>query len=136
MRNLSKLVLFIMFAVIIAVSCNKEEEEKKDSTVEITVENLNGEVQSNTTVYMFKEPATETFGNKPIYAKKESVTDENGVAKFELLETIDLDPINSQTTLYFTCLTKLSSTSYSVDGTIGITITNGENYSKTLKLNN
>lgn len=138
MKNLSKILFSLLFLSFISISCEKEEDELKNSTdsnVEITIKGVDGNIKPNITVYMFKDPATETFGNNPIYARKESVSDENGIARFELKETIDLDPIDSQTTLYFTSLTKISEMSYSVDGTIGVTVKKGENFSKTLNLN-
>ena len=139
MKNLPKLLFSLLFLSFISISCEKDEDEElknsTDSIVEITVKSVDGKIKSNVTVYMFTDPATETFGHSTIYAKKESVSDENGIARFELKETIDLDPIDSQTTLYFTSLTKISEMSYSVDGTIGVTVKKGENISKTLNLN-
>ena len=51
---------------------------------------------------MFKSehgPNTEFF--KPFFADKQSITESNGVATFELQEVYDLEVIDTQTTLYF-----------------------------------
>ncbi|MBN2614748.1 MAG: hypothetical protein JXR71_03570 [Bacteroidales bacterium] len=110
--------------------------EKKDGTVsskvEIAVNDLSGAPVANETVYMFTDPSTETFGSKPIYAAKTSVTDENGVAGFDLQEVFDLDPVSTQTTLYFTILKKVSTNTYQVRGTIGVTVKKGTTYKKNL----
>ena len=124
------LAIFIGFT-----SCEKDDDNSNvSSKVEITLKELTGKLVSNETIYMFTEPSTETFGNKPIYAKKSSVTNESGIASFELQEVFDLDAVSSQTTLYFTVLSKVSTTSYDVKGTIGVTVKKGESYKKTLTL--
>jgi hypothetical protein len=115
-------------------SCENEEEVSTASNVQITVKDLTGNSISNKTVYMFSDPTTETFGSDPIFAKKTSVTNENGIASFELQEVIDLDSVDSQTTLYFTVLTKVSTSNYTVNGTIGLTVKKGDDYKKTLTL--
>ncbi len=125
------LAIFVGFT-----SCEKDDDESTSSKVEITVKNSSGSIQANTTVYMFTDPSNETFGNKPIYAKRSAVTNSNGIANFELQVVTDLDAVNSQTTLYFTVLNKISSNSYSVKGSVGLTVTKGQNSSTILRLNN
>ncbi|WP_343330421.1 hypothetical protein [Polaribacter staleyi] len=130
-----KFYFIAVIAMIFSFSNCENDEDTISSIVQITVNDVSGNSISNETVYMFSQPTTETFGSNPIHAKQSSVTDESGIATFELQEVIDLDPINSQSTLYFTVLEKTSSTNYSVKGTIGVTIKKGDNYKKTLTLN-
>ncbi len=131
------LFLIATFAMFIGfTSCELDLDESTSSKVKITVKNENGDIQVNKTVYMFKKPSSEKFGKDPVFAKRTSVTNSKGIANFELKEDIDLDEVNSQTTLYFTILSKSSSGQYSVEGTVGLTVKNGDNASKILILKN
>lgn len=129
---MKKVSLFFAWVMILAfcvgfTSCEKND----DATVSITVKKF-GIPQSNVTVYMFDEPATSNFGSKPIFADKSSVTNDNGVAVFGLQNVIDLDPINNQTTLYFTVFAMDNTT---ILGTVGVTLRKGDNIQKVLTIN-
>jgi hypothetical protein len=126
--------LIALLAMFLGFSSCEKEEETVSSKVEITVKDGSGNLVANETVYMFKEPATETFGNNPIYANKNCITNDSGVATFELQDVFDLDPISTQTSLYFTIFSKISGTSYIVKSTVGVTIKKGETLKKTMTI--
>lgn len=95
---MKKLLPILMMFLLVFSACKKEEVK---TIAEITVKS-NGSNQSGTTVYMFssnQSPNSSFF--TPFFTTRSVVTDANGIAKFELQETFDLDVINSQTTLYF-----------------------------------
>ena len=92
------LISIISIALLTLNSCEKES-KTAIANVNVTQFGLN---KSGVTVYMFKSengPNTEFF--KPFFADKQSITESNGVATFELQEVYDLEVIDTQTTLYF-----------------------------------
>lgn len=98
---MKKLLLFYSVLLMSLISCSDDDEIATRTFVEITVtENL--ETKSGVTVYMFsdlKGPDTGFFD--PFYADKSVITENDGVATFNLQEVFDLDIIDTQTTLYF-----------------------------------
>ena len=87
-----KKILIVMLAAILGLSltgCNSD--SKSDATVKVKVVDLLGLPQSGETVYMFKAQKWdqgESF-REVIFKDKSAVTDNNGVATFELQETLD-----------------------------------------------
>ncbi|MBN1112336.1 MAG: hypothetical protein JXA53_05410 [Bacteroidales bacterium] len=132
MKKILNLLLVLSF--VVGMSSCKKDDENPNTKVVITVKDALGKVKPNTTVHMLDEAASETLGNNPIFAMKSVVTDDNGVATFELQELFDLDVTATQTTLYFTIFEKSSFTTYKVLATAGVTIKRGETINKELKL--
>ncbi len=86
--------------MLILSSCSKDDEAVV-SIAQITVTE-NGSLKSGITVYMFGDsegPSTNFF--TPTFSDKTVVTENNGVATFDLQEIFNLNVIDSQTTLYF-----------------------------------
>jgi len=96
--------LFYFFAILTIFgltfsSCEKEEKAAATAKVEVK---QSGQAKAGVTVYMFKNlkgPSTNFF--KPLHADRQSVTESDGIATFELKETFDLEIIDTQTTLHF-----------------------------------
>lgn len=95
-------LLFLTLSLgFITTSCDKDNENQINATVNIKVVE-NGAPKSGVTVCMFPDnmgPETDFF--KPLHAKKKVISQNNGIATFELKEIFDLEIINNQTTLYF-----------------------------------
>lgn len=119
-------ILAILF--ITMTSCDKEDEET-GAVAKITVLE-SGVTKSGIVVYMFSDregPSSSFF--TPFHSDKSVVTDDNGIATFELQEIYDLDAIDSQTTIYFGV--------FSGDNNIGytaMTIKKGDNKSGTINV--
>ena len=98
MKNFIR-IFFI--STIFTLGLNSCEKESDKATVKVKV-TQNGQPQSGITVYMFSKnqsPDTDFF--TPFYARRQSITENDGIATFELQDTFDLEIINEQTTLYF-----------------------------------
>ncbi|MGL4956814.1 MAG: hypothetical protein ACRC9X_06515 [Bacteroidales bacterium] len=114
---MKKLILISLMALpfLMLNSCAKESE---GSIVSISVKK-DGVVQPNVTVYMFNSAANTIPGSLPSAAKKEAITDENGVAKFDLQDTFEASILETLT-MYFTVLGNRNAESiYPVLGTTG-----------------
>ena len=99
MKNFIRIFFISTILIFGLESCGKD--SKNSATAKVKVEQ-NGLPKSGVTVYMFgnrKGPDSSFF--TPFHADKQSVTENDGIAIFELKETFDLELINDQTTLYF-----------------------------------
>jgi hypothetical protein len=99
--NFLILVIIALLTVSISFSGCKKEEKEKGATAKVLVTEK-GQPKTGVTVYMFNKnqgPGTSFF--TPFYAKRQSITESDGVATFELQDTFDLENIDTQTTLYF-----------------------------------
>lgn len=124
----TRIILFSVISLVLLTltSCDKE---VKTAKVEVNV-TQGGSSKSGVTVYMFNSlqgPDTEFF--KPFFADKQSVTESNGLAVFELQEVYDLEVIDTQTTLYFAVFD-----GETVLGKSAVTIKAGETKSIDIKL--
>ncbi|MCQ2323961.1 MAG: hypothetical protein MJZ53_03820 [Paludibacteraceae bacterium] len=99
----------------------------KSTTVEVTVLK-NGQAVANETVYQFTTSLwnQEAFKD-PFYAKRQAVTNDNGVAVFELQSVQDLEVIDNQTTLYYATFNGKTLTGYA-----GVTVKEGDNKQVTI----
>ena len=128
-----KKILIVMLAAVLGLSltgCNSD--SKSDATVKVKVVDLLGLPQSGETVYMFKAQKWdqgESF-REVTFKDKSAVTDNNGVATFELQETFDLDIIDSQTTLYFATFGNDGKT---IKGQTAVTVKKGETKEATIR---
>lgn len=128
---MKKVVLLVtLFAIVFLTgSCDKEY-EKVNAIAEIEVK-VDGEVRSGITVYMFTEqtgPNTSFF--VPFHARKFAVTDSKGIARFELIDALDLSPVTTQNTFYYGVFGE----SNDVLGTVSITIKKGETKKGSIKI--
>lgn len=127
-----KKILFITSIALLFTAFNsscEKDEDNVSSYAEIKILE-NGERQSGVTVYMFsenKDPNSNLF--QPHAADKSVVTESDGVAKFDLQETFDLDIIDTQTTLYFGVFDQDDNTL----GYTGLTIKKNETKSATIE---
>ena len=97
---MKKSLFFAALALVVFTfsSCLKSTK----STVSVTVENELGVKQPDKVVYMFtlKVWDEKAATRQPTDAKKKVVTDRDGIAVFEL-SSLDLEFVDSQTTVYF-----------------------------------
>ncbi|MDY3547726.1 hypothetical protein PG291_03820 [Riemerella anatipestifer] len=97
------LFIFVCSLGMCLFSCNRDDDkEAKTETKALITVKKNGVLQAATTVYMFKTgkgPNSSFF--TPFHADKQVVTDKGGTATFELLDSFDLNIIDTQTTFYF-----------------------------------
>ncbi len=96
-----KKIILLSVISILLLTLNSCEKESKTAKVEVKV-SQDGSNKPEVTVYMFNSlhgPDTNFF--TPFFADKQSITESNGVATFELQEVYDLEVIDNQTTLYF-----------------------------------
>lgn len=101
---------------------------KATVSVKVTKQDV---AQPNVVVYMYDSDAWTALDLLlPSSASKEVVTDGEGIADFNL-STLDLDVIDSQTTLYFAVFDDLGN----VRGYIPVTVRKGDNKRVELKLN-
>lgn len=122
---MKKSILFSLLAFLVVglTSCNKET-PTLGATVKVTVKNLVGIDKESVTVYMFDKEVTNSTDKGT--AKKQIVTDKNGLAVFELNLT-ELKIVESQTTLYFAVFYTVGDTDY-VAGSKGITVKRNGSY--------
>ncbi len=124
------LILSLLLPLFFLNSCVKL--GFKEATVKVKVTEF-FIPQSGVTVCMFDEhkgPGTSFF--EPIFANKKVVTEDNGIAYFEL-SSKDLSFVDSQTTVYFGVFAG-SDTDAVVLGTGAITIKDGETKTVHIKL--
>ena len=123
MKKLLLLSLFLFVGTsLVFVSCNDDDDPVLGARVNVTVKNLAGVAQGKT-VYMFKDTEP-TNSTDPSTAKKQIVTDANGLAEFDLNFT-ELNIFESQTSLYFAVFYTIGSETF-IAGTAAITIKRGQ----------
>lgn len=129
-----KKVLFMLMAAVCMLtmsSCQGQGANKGGATAEITVMKA-GKTVAAETVYQFSATKyNQPSFVQPIHADKQAVTDENGVATFELRETFDLEIIDEQTTLYYVVFAEDKKT---VAGKTAVTIKKGQTKKATINL--
>lgn len=99
--------------------------------IEVTVKNLLGSPVSGKTVYLF-EDTEPTASTNPSDAKKQVVTNDNGIAVFDLNFT-ELNIIESQTTLYFAVFYTIVDQTFIVDSD-GVTVKRNDTKTLTLEV--
>jgi len=126
----SFLSLSIVFSIFLGMSTSCSKDSKIDAHANIKVTEF-GTSKSGVSVYMFsdsKGPNTAFF--TPFHSDKVVVTEANGVAKFDLQKTFDLNNIDTQTTLYF----GVFDNDDNVLGNTAITISKGETKTATISI--
>lgn len=121
-----KKVFFMLMTVVCMLSmtaCQGQGAGKGGATVEVTVNRGANPVVAET-VYQFSS----TIYNQPelilpIHASKQAVTNENGIATFELKATVDLNAIDEQTSLYYVVFAEDNKT---IAGKTAVSIKKGE----------
>jgi hypothetical protein len=119
-------VLGISIAAIVAlVSCSSDDDEAPvlGANVRVTVKNLLDMPQKGVTVYMYKNTAIDD-NTKRDDADKQVVTDDNGVAAFQLNFT-ELNILESQTSLYFAVFYTIGDIE-GVKGSAAVTVKRGD----------
>ncbi|MDR2010592.1 MAG: hypothetical protein LBQ22_08940 [Bacteroidales bacterium] len=131
MKNLLLITTIIALLSILS-SCNKNDDAPTlGADVKVTVVNSLGEVQDGVTVYMYKDQEV-TNSTKISDAKKQVITDSNGVADFYLSFT-ELNILESQTSLYFAVFYSLG-TENRVAGSVGVTVKRDDVKNLTLEI--
>ncbi len=99
------------------MSCKKDNGPAliETETIKVTLVNSAGKAEPNVNVYLFDEPATSTNGKLPARALKRAITDEQGVALFNVQ---GLPAFQSGGTFYITALEQLLTKEFRVLGTM------------------
>lgn len=125
---MKKGLIFATLALVVAMFCSCGLTATK-ATVSVTVTKL-GIPQSGVIVYMYDADEWVALDLLlPSAASKEVVTDKDGIADFNL-STLDLDVIDSQTTVYFAVFDDLGD----VRGYTAATVKKGGNERAEIKL--
>ena len=127
---MKKGLIFAALALVVVTfrSCIKSTR----STVSVTVEDVLGVKQTEKVVYMFTLKVWDEKASNPLPAdaKKKVVTDRDGVAVFEL-SSLDLEFVDSQTTVYFAVFADDAKT---ILGAKPITIKSGDHRTLTITM--
>lgn len=114
-------------------SCNKDDDDAPllGAKIFVTVENALGSPEAGKTVYLFKDE--EITNDTPIAdAKKQVITNEDGIAEFSLNLT-ELNIFESQTSLYFGVFYTVADKNY-VAGSTAITVKRGDSKKLDIKI--
>lgn len=119
---MKKILAYAMFMVVVLniMSCAKEEEEPaglSSSSIKVTVKNTAGAIEPNMLVYLFDQPATVPDGKAPSKALKTAITNELGVATFNVQS---LAGFQAGETYYVTALEPLLNNETIVLGSIEV----------------
>ncbi len=117
---------FISFINFSGCSGEEEPSVNVEASAEITVKNGSGGNQQNIYVYVFEQPSTEPDGSNPDHAIESQLTDENGIAEFDLN---NISITGTEKTVYFTVLEELLNGDYNVIGSVAGTILKEESTS-------
>lgn len=114
------------------MSCGDDDDDAPvlGANVQVTVKNLIGTIQPNTTVYLYKDTDVDS-STKSADADKHAVTNENGVATFSLNFT-ELNIFESKTTLSFAVFYEVGGVELIAPGSTSVTVK--RNDEKTLDL--
>ena len=127
---MKKGLIFAALALVMTMFCSCGLTATK-ATVNVTVKNQLGIKQPNVAVYMYDaDEWTALDLLLPSSASKMVVTNEVGIAHFNL-STLDLDVIDTQTTVHFAVFDDLGN----VRGHVPVTVKKGDNKRVELKLN-
>ena len=128
-----KKILIVMLAAVLGLSlAGCQSNGKSDATVKVQVVDKSGVPQSGETVYMFKATKWDQGDSfrEVFYKDKSAVTESDGIATFELQETLDLEIIDNQTTLYFATFEANGET---IKGYTAVTVKKGETKEATIR---
>ena len=113
--------------LFLSPACSKD---PLGATVEVEVVNLFNAPVKGVTVYLFKDEFS--LHSKPADAKKQVVTNNNGIASFHL-NLLQLNIFESETSLYFAVFYKLGGVDFQA-GSSAITVQKGAVKSVLLKV--
>lgn len=104
------------------MSCGDDDDDAPalGANVQVTVKNLVGTIQPNTTVYLYKDTEVDS-STKSADADKHVVTDQNGVATFSLNFT-ELNLFESKTTLSFAVFYEVGGVEFIAPGSTSVTV--------------
>lgn len=130
-----KKLLFLSIIILISIgfmSCGNDDDDAPalGANVQVTVKNLIGTIQPNTTVYLYKDTEVDS-STKSTDADKHVVTNEDGVASFSLNFT-ELNIFESKTTLSFAVFYEVGGVEFIAPGSESVTVK--RNDEKTLNL--
>jgi hypothetical protein len=115
------LFLSIMILTTIGfISCEDDDAPVLGANVQVTVKNLIGTAQTNTTVYLYKDTEVNS-STKSADADKHVVTGENGIATFNLNFT-ELNIFESETTLSFAVFYEVGGVEFVAPGSTSVTV--------------
>lgn len=115
------LFLSIMILTTIGfISCGDDDAPVLGASVQVTVKNMIGTAQTNTTVYLYKDTEVNS-STKSADADKHVVTDENGIATFNLNFT-ELNIFESETTLSFAVFYEVGGVEFVAPGSTSVTV--------------
>lgn len=128
MKKYLGLIALSICMSFVFISCDKDDQD--GGIVEITLKDSKGDVVPNYTVYEYNSDVWKLIGDEIVHCNAECVTDDDGVASFKI---DSYDFFNSSETFYFSCHYKLGNESKSRN--VGVTLSQGDNISKTIILN-
>lgn len=102
------------------ISCGDDDAPVLGASVQVTVKNMIGTAQTNTTVYLYKDTEVNS-STKSADADKHVVTDENGIATFNLNFT-ELNIFESETTLSFAVFYEVGGVEFVAPGSTSVTV--------------
>lgn len=115
-------LLLMVLPLLTMTSCSDDDSSETAAEVKVVVKE-NGALQKGVIVYMFdEEKGINSNFFRPLFADKQVVTEDDGVAAFELREVYDLDAVEDQATLYFAVFNE----NESVKGKTVVTVRKGE----------
>jgi hypothetical protein len=120
-----KRIIFYSIIALVSIgfmSCGNDDDDAPilGANVQVIVKNMIGTPQTNTTVYLYKdtEISSSTESSK---ANKHIMTDENGVATFNLNFT-ELNIFEAKTSLSFAVFYKVGDAEFVAPGSTSITV--------------
>ncbi len=118
-------LLFYNIMLLMAIgfaSCGNDDDDAPalGANVQVTVKNIIGTVQPNTTVYLYKDEEV-TGSTKSSDADKQAVTDANGIATFSLNFT-ELNIFESKTELSFAVFYEVGGVEFVAPGSTSVTV--------------
>ena len=129
------LPILIFFALFISCSTEDDANEEEITSIDIFLEDMNGDPVSDIVVYAYNESTWEVIGDETNFANYQAASDENGKATFkDISGATEFTSINNyQNTFRF-------SVNYNINGmeknkVKPITFSLGDNKSETIILN-
>jgi hypothetical protein len=118
-------LLFYNIMLLISIgftSCGNDDDDAPalGANVQVTVKNIIGTVQPNTTVYLYKDKVV-SGSTKSSDADKQAVTNANGIATFSLNFT-ELNIFESKTELSFAVFYKVGGAEFVAPGSTSVTV--------------
>ena len=122
--NMNRLIFCGIIAILSIgfMSCGADDDDAPalGANVQVIVKNLVGTIHSNTIVYLYKDTEVDS-STQSVDADKHVITDQNGVATFNLIFT-ELNLFESKTTLSFAVFYEVGGVEFIAPGSTSVTV--------------